>query len=76
MTTTAKTSHHVHSLLASAAINLAIYGALAAGFSPASAPQATVVELPSVTVVGKRLPDSATMLAATHNPTQPCNAKL
>ncbi len=76
MTTAAKTSFHVRALLASAAINLAVYAALVAGFSPASTPEVTVVELPSVTIVGKRVSDSDTMLAASQNPTQPCNVKL
>lgn len=75
-TTSVKTSLHLRALLASLGINLAVYAALTLGFSPMSAPEVAVFELPSVTIVGKRLPDSATMLAANQNPTQPCNAKL
>lgn len=76
MTTATQTPFHLRALLASAAINLAVFAALSAGFAPAATPDAAVVELPSVTIVGKRLPDSATMLAATQPSTPPCNAKL
>ena len=76
MTTASKTSIHLRALLGSAAVNLAVFAALSAGFGPSLTPETALVQLPSVTIVGKRSTESATMLAATQSPTLPCNAKL
>ena len=76
MTTASKTSIHLRALLGSAAVNLAVFAALSAGFGPSLTAETSLVQLPSVTIVGKRTPESATMLAATQSPTLPCNAKL
>jgi hypothetical protein len=76
MTNTSKNSIHLRALLGSAAVNLAVFAALSAGFGTSLTTETALVQLPSVTIVGKRTPDSATMLSATQSSTPPCNAKL
>jgi hypothetical protein len=76
MTRTAQTTMKLSALLTSVAITLTLFAALAGSFAPATSREMAVVELPSVTIVGKRQPDSATMLAADQNSTPSCNAKL
>ena len=76
MTSTAKTTLKLSALLASVAITVTLFAALADSFAATTSSELAVVELPSVTIVGKRQPDSATMLAADQNSTPSCNAKL
>ena len=76
MTRTVKTTSKLSALLTSVAIALTVFTALAGSFVPATSNEMAVVELPSVTIVGKRSTESATMLAAEQNSTPSCNAKL
>lgn len=52
-------------LLTSLAANLILFSALGTGFTPVPATQVSVIELPSVTVYGKRLSASNTLVADT-----------
>jgi len=64
-------------VLASVAINLLLIGALRAGFDVPAASATRVVQLPSVTVVGKRQSTQNTVVALTAKPLPlPTDVKL
>ena len=64
-------------VLASIAINLLLLGALRAGFDVPAADATQVVQLPSVTVVGKRISAPDDVVALTAKPlTSSANVKL
>lgn len=55
----ALTSPNMLALLLSGVVNLALLGAISASSVPHTGPGLRLVQLPSVTVVGKRLPPDA-----------------
>ena len=55
----ALTSPNMLALLISGVVNLALFGAISASSAPHTGPGMRLVQLPSVTVVGKRLPPAA-----------------
>ena len=55
----ALTSPNLLALLLSGLVNLALLGAISASSAPHTGPGMRLVQLPSVTVVGKRLPPAA-----------------
>ena len=59
MKTLALSSPKMLALLFSGVVNLALFGAISASSAPHSGPAMRLVQLPSVTVVGKRLPPAA-----------------
>lgn len=73
------TSPKMLALLLSGAVNLVLFSAINASSAPHTGPGLRLVQLPTVTVVGKRLPrgsESTKVAQAPKTAAAPSNAKL